>query len=54
MYLNPNLPDHLTSLFPSWYPYVCSLHLCVYFCFVNIFKETQFNSGDKANGKIYI
>ena len=26
------LPSHL---FPAWYPYVCSLYLCLYFCFGN-------------------
>ena len=23
--------------FPLWCPYVCSLHLCIYFCFANSF-----------------
>ena len=27
---------------PPWYPYVCSLHLCLYFCFVNKFVFTNF------------
>ena len=31
------LPVHptLSPLFFPWYPYVCSLHLCLYFCFAN-------------------
>ena len=28
--------------FPPWYPYVCSLHLCLYFCFTNKFICTIF------------
>ena len=37
IYDNPNFPIHPTpsSTFPSWCPYVCSLHLCLYFCFAN-------------------
>ena len=31
VYVHPNLPVHPTSLFPPWYPYICSLHLCFYF-----------------------
>ena len=27
---------------PPWYPYVCSLHLCLYFCFANRFVYTIF------------
>ena len=23
---------------PSWYPYICSLHLCLCFCFANIYS----------------
>ena len=30
IYANPNLPVHLTSLFPLWCPDICSLHLCLY------------------------
>ena len=30
------------SLFPPWYPYICSLHLCLYFCFVNKIIYTKF------------
>ena len=40
-YVNPSLsfpPD----LFPPWCPYVCSLHLCLYFCFANRFISTIF------------
>ena len=28
--------------FPPWYPYICSLHLCLYFCFVNKIGYTNF------------
>ena len=30
---SPNSSHHL--LFPRWSPYICSLHLCLNFCFVN-------------------
>ena len=30
------------SPFPLWYPYVCSLCLCLYFCFVNKIIYTSF------------
>ena len=30
---SPNSYHHLT--FPHWYPYVYSLHLCLYYCFAN-------------------
>ena len=42
IYDNPNLPVHPTSPFPPWYPYVCSLHLCLYFCFVNKIEYANF------------
>ena len=28
--------------FPPWYPYICSLHLCLYFCFANKITYTIF------------
>ena len=31
---SPNSPQPLT--FPPWYPHLCSLPLCLYFCFANI------------------
>ena len=34
IHVNPNLPTHPSSLLP-WYPYICSLCLCLYFCFAN-------------------
>ena len=40
--INPNLPIHLNPLSPFWYPYVCCLHLCLYFCFANRFIFTIF------------
>ena len=33
---------HPTPAFPPWYPYVCSLHLCLYFCLANRFICTIF------------
>ena len=35
MFINPNHPSHLTLSSLHWYPYVCSLQLCLYFCFTN-------------------
>ena len=32
IYVNPNLPIPPTSPFLPWYTYICSLHLCLYFC----------------------
>ena len=32
----------IPSPFPPWYPYVCSLCLCLYFCFANKFICTIF------------
>ena len=39
IHVNPNRPIHHTTpttptpaAFPPWCPYVCSLHLCLYFC----------------------
>ena len=29
--------------FPTWCPYICSLCLCLYFCFVNMFIYTIFS-----------
>ena len=37
---SPNSLPLLT--FPPWYPYICSLHLCLYFCLVNWFICTIF------------
>ena len=34
-------PPH-TPAFPPWPPYVCSLHLCLYFCLANQFICTIF------------
>ena len=41
-YVNPSLPIHPTTPLPPWYPYVCSLHLYLYFCFVNKIIYTNF------------
>ena len=35
IYVSPNLPVHSTAHFPLQYPYICSLHLCLQFCFVS-------------------
>ena len=42
IYVNPNPPFHPMLHFPSWYLYVCSLYLCLYFCFANKFIYTIF------------
>ena len=38
--VNLNLPIHPTPTFPPWYPYICSLYLCLYFCFTKITVPT--------------
>ena len=35
MHVSPDLPIPLTYPCPPWYPYVFSLHLYLYFCFVH-------------------
>ena len=40
-YVNPNLPVHPPTL-PPWYADVCSLRLCLYFCFANMIIFTTF------------
>ena len=35
IYANPNLPIPPPQLPAPWYPYLCSLHMCFYFCFAN-------------------
>ena len=42
IYVNPNLPVHPTPFLP-WYPYDCTLFLCVYFCFANKIIYTTFS-----------
>ena len=47
IHVNPNHPIHppttpIPHHFPSWCPYVCSLHLCLYFCPANRFICTIF------------
>ena len=46
IHVNPNLPIHHTTTtpatFPPWCPYICSLHLCLYFCPANRFICTIF------------
>ena len=47
IYVNSSLPIHPTTTtphhhFPPWCPYVCSLHLCLYFCPANWFICTIF------------
>ena len=36
-------PPHPPAAFPPWCSYVCSLHLCLYFCFVNKIVYTNFS-----------
>ena len=51
IYVNPNLPVHLTTTttpatFPSWCPYVCSLHLCLAFLpckLVHLYNFSRFH-----------
>ena len=40
--INPNLPTHPIPSFPLWCPYVCSLPLFLYSCFVNKSTYTNF------------
>ena len=35
VYVNPNLSIHPTFPYPPWCPYICSLHLWLFFCFAN-------------------
>ena len=52
MYVNPNLPTHPTPPSPLWYPCVCSLRLCLYFCFADRFTYTnQLGFPDSSVGK---
>ena len=37
---SPNSLQPLTS--PPWYPYLCSLPLCLYFCFANMITYAIF------------
>ena len=43
--VSSTLPN-LSSPFLPWYPYICSLHLCLYFCFAN--KIIYFNFLDST------
>ena len=38
-----SIPIHSTHPFPLWYPYICSLCLCLYFYFANKFSSVQFS-----------
>ena len=35
IYVRSHLPIHIPSSLSPWYPYICSLCLCLYFCFAN-------------------
>ena len=35
-------PNSSQPYLPPWYPYICSLRLCLYFCFVNKIVCTNF------------
>ena len=37
VHLPTQVSQFIPPAFPSWYPYVCSLHLRFYFCFANKF-----------------
>ena len=39
---DPNLPISPTPTFLPWYPYICSLHLCLYSCCANRIIYTIF------------
>ena len=41
IYVNSNLPIPPTPSRPPWYPYICSLCLCLYFCFANRIMYTK-------------
>ena len=36
----PQSPSPLTPVSPPWCPCICSLHLCLYFCFADVFVCT--------------
>ena len=38
-----DLPTHPTQPFPPWFPYACSVCLCLYFCFANKIIYTIFS-----------
>ena len=38
MYVNLKLPIHPAPSFSHWYPHICSLPLCLYFCSVLLNK----------------
>ena len=42
IYVNLSLSVHPIPSFPTWYPYICSLYMCLYFCFVNEIVYTNF------------
>ena len=62
MYVNPSLPAPLLLL-PPWHPHICSLCLCLDFCFANkiiytifpgfpggaVVKNPPANAGDTAS-----
>ena len=51
------VPPTTTPYFPPCYLYICSLHLCLYFCFANrviynsgsVGKESASNAGDQGS-----
>ena len=42
LYMSVPISQSILLSFPPWYPYVCSPHLCLYFCFANKFIYTIF------------
>ena len=43
IYVIPNFPIHPTPPSPPWYPYICSLYLCIYFCKNWLFETVEIN-----------
>ena len=37
VYMSLSVSQFIPLPFPTWYSYICSLHVCLYFCFVNIY-----------------
>ena len=42
MYMSTPISQCIPPFFPPWYPYICSLYLCLYFCFANKTIYTTF------------
>ena len=42
VYMSTPVSQFIPPPLPPWYPYICSLCLCLYFCFVNKIVYTNF------------